>query len=348
MVASNITVWTPVFNDEKLLRNCMDSVISQTVRPLEYLVFDDASKDSSLAVARAYAEKHPWIHVFPNEKNGGAIANFNRMLDHAKGEYIYCVASDDTSYPETLGLLSEVIERWPEASLVSGEMTVRSPEGLILGTEKVQAWEKIAFHPPRECLEEYFLKEPANHSVSAATALRKSSVLSAGRYRSELGHWSDSFVNRYIALKEGMVYIPRPLHNWTTMPGSLSGSQLTNPWKSLDIISRAAYLMRSDQFRDIFPEEFVRYFEKDYRDYIINPIIDGYVFKLQQRNQQFFDIISGKSASDRFLGKLFTLFLKLEDQFFTRRIRKYSKDLRNYSGDISCYSHKAEKKCAGS
>ena len=320
----------------------MESVISQSIHPFQYLVLDDGSHDKTLEIAKEYASKHSWIQVYPNKVNQGAIPNFNRVFDVAQGDFIYTVASDDYLLPGALETISSALLKWPNAGIFCGKMARVSTQGHTLGIEEIKCWTEAGYHTPQECLEEYLLKAPANHSLGAATIYSRSSADRNGRYRAELGHWCDTFLARSIALEEGMVYIPDLFHAWTVDPASLSNMDLMDSRKCLDIIARAAWLMRSGKFRGIFPEEYIAYFERNYRDYIINPILSGYEYKLQQRNQQFFETLSRDDTSDRLLRRLFSWFLKLEDKFLTRRIRQYSESLRNYPGDISCYTQSAE------
>lgn len=89
-----ITVIVPVYNVEKYLRRCLDSIIGQTYQNLEILCIDDGSTDSSGEICDQYAAQDKRIKVF-HQENQGLSAARNKGLDAATGEYIAFVDSDD-------------------------------------------------------------------------------------------------------------------------------------------------------------------------------------------------------------------------------------------------------------
>lgn len=89
-----ITVIVPVYNVEKYLRRCLDSVISQTYQNLEIICVDDGSIDDSGKICDQYAVRDARIKVI-HQENQGLSAARNRGLDAAEGEYIAFVDSDD-------------------------------------------------------------------------------------------------------------------------------------------------------------------------------------------------------------------------------------------------------------
>ena len=331
MSNNRITVWTPVFNGEKTLSRCIESIVRQSIKPFEYLILDDCSTDGTLKIAYDYAENFPWIKVIENDANRGPFANFNRILHLAKGDYLYAVADDDFSAPMTIERFSASIKRWPNAQLFSGQIQVIDSEEKKVCVEKVSNWNTIDFHNPRDCLTNYFLKEPAHHSLSAASLISSKVFRHLGGFNEDLGHWSDTFNLRYIAFDNGMVYIPEILHYWTSDHDTLSGRTRNNPKEFLDVIAGVSRLMRSEQFRDTFPEEYVKYWETGCRNYIIEPILGSYEYLLLQRNLKFFDTLKENNIENKVTGFLFKLFLKIEDILFTRKIRNISKDLDKYS-----------------
>lgn len=89
-----ISVIVPVYNTEKYLRRCIDSILAQTFTDFELLLIDDGSKDSSGAICDEYAAKESRVRVF-HKDNGGVSSARNMGLDNAKGEWISFVDSDD-------------------------------------------------------------------------------------------------------------------------------------------------------------------------------------------------------------------------------------------------------------
>ena len=89
-----ISVIIPVYNVEKYIRYCLDSVINQTYKNLEIIIVDDGTKDSSGEIAEEYAAKDSRIKVIHKE-NGGLSDARNVGLDVATGDYIAFLDSDD-------------------------------------------------------------------------------------------------------------------------------------------------------------------------------------------------------------------------------------------------------------
>ena len=89
-----ISVIIPVYNVEKYIRYCLDSVINQTYKNLEIIIVDDGTKDSSGEIAEEYAAKDSRIKVIHKE-NGGLSDARNVGLDVATGRYIAFLDSDD-------------------------------------------------------------------------------------------------------------------------------------------------------------------------------------------------------------------------------------------------------------
>ena len=89
-----ISVIVPVYNTEKYLGRCVDSIINQTYTNLEIILVDDGSPDNSPAICDEYAKKDQRIKVIHKE-NGGLSSARNAGLDIAKGDFISFIDSDD-------------------------------------------------------------------------------------------------------------------------------------------------------------------------------------------------------------------------------------------------------------
>lgn len=89
-----ISVIVPVYNAASTLRQCVDSILAQEYQDFELLLIDDGSKDHSPAICDEYAQKDQRVKVF-HKKNGGVSSARNVGLDHAKGEWITFIDSDD-------------------------------------------------------------------------------------------------------------------------------------------------------------------------------------------------------------------------------------------------------------
>lgn len=96
-----ISVIVPVYNAEKWLRRCIDSILAQTFTDFEVLLVDDGSTDGSGAICDEYATVDPRVCVF-HKPNGGASSARNFALDNAKGLWVTFCDADDYVFPNWL------------------------------------------------------------------------------------------------------------------------------------------------------------------------------------------------------------------------------------------------------
>ncbi|MDO4199570.1 MAG: glycosyltransferase [Clostridia bacterium] len=89
-----VSVVVPVYNGEKYLDKCLDSLTSQTLNDIEIICVNDGSKDNSLNKLKEHQEKDPRIIII-DQKNSGEAGARQRGLDEAKGEYVAFVDQDD-------------------------------------------------------------------------------------------------------------------------------------------------------------------------------------------------------------------------------------------------------------
>ena len=113
-----ISVIIPVYNAEQYLKQCMESVLGQTLKEIEIICIDDGSTDNSLNILREYQKKDNRIIIFSQENQGAAVAR-NRGLDLAKGIYVAFMDPDDY-YPDSEVLLSLFEISCDKQALIAG------------------------------------------------------------------------------------------------------------------------------------------------------------------------------------------------------------------------------------
>lgn len=92
---SKVSVLIAVYNAERYLKECLDSVCSQSLRDIQIVCVDDCSTDSSLEILERYAERDERIRVIHLDENQGIAAARNTGLKFADGEYVMMLDSDD-------------------------------------------------------------------------------------------------------------------------------------------------------------------------------------------------------------------------------------------------------------
>ena len=101
----------PVFNGEKYLRGCLDSLLAQEYQNFELTISDNASTDGTAAICREYAARDPRISYHRVERNMGAVWNFRRVLELSRGEYFMWAAFDDARAPQFIARCVEALEQ---------------------------------------------------------------------------------------------------------------------------------------------------------------------------------------------------------------------------------------------
>lgn len=111
------SVIVPVFNAEKTINRCLDSIIEQTYKDWELLLIDDGSSDNSFAICSDYSKRDRRIKVFQQENRGPSVAR-NIGLNHAVGEWICFVDSDDFISKDYLKKMDYVIQQNQELEMI--------------------------------------------------------------------------------------------------------------------------------------------------------------------------------------------------------------------------------------
>ena len=155
-----LSIIIPVYNVEKYLRKCVDSLLAQDlpVEDYEIILVDDGSTDGSVAICDEYAQlvkseklivKSINIRVI-HQANAGVGAARNAGLKVAKGEYVCFVDSDDYWEPNVLGTLMAQVERekldvlrfdYQNVRIVNSEELIVNSEGLIVNSGKYEVFE---------------------------------------------------------------------------------------------------------------------------------------------------------------------------------------------------------------
>lgn len=123
-----VSVIIPVYNVEKYVSECLESVINQTLKEIEVICVDDGSQDSSLSILKKYAQKDKRIIVIEQQNSGAAVAR-NKGISFATGEFVIFMDSDDV-YPT-----DDVLEVLYESSIQNnvficgGELAYFDQEG---------------------------------------------------------------------------------------------------------------------------------------------------------------------------------------------------------------------------
>lgn len=226
MNQAKISVIIPVFNVESYLRQCLDSVISQTLKEIEIICINDGSTDHSLKILNDYASKDNRITIIDNKKKGQGFAR-NIAIKKASGEYLSFVDSDDWI---DINMFQELYE---SAKQFSSDVTICEFElyNPKTGIISQPAWTKIPItgkfdnHPFHwsDIPETLFLINSGPWNKIFKTDLINS--IDAG-FAEGLNFEDILFVFKCILNAKTMTYIRKPLYvNRYLRPGSITSSR---------------------------------------------------------------------------------------------------------------------------
>lgn len=131
-----ISVIIPVYNVEKYLERCLESVINQTYQDLEIILVDDGSTDSSPAICDKYKEKDSRIKVIHKE-NGGLSSARNAGLRISSGEYVGFIDSDDDAELNMYELLYDVAKKYNVDFVMSDYIRINEDKTKYLKTLEI-------------------------------------------------------------------------------------------------------------------------------------------------------------------------------------------------------------------
>ena len=201
-----ISIIVPVYNTEKYLNKCLDSLVNQTYKNIEIICVNDESPDNSLSILEEYAKKDSRVRVI-NKKNAGASEARNTGLSEASGEYIMFLDSDDWIETDTCMIALDNMKKhnvdvvmWPYLREYADKSIkkVIYTEDVLFETEEDIKKLHISFAGPVEA----FLKNPENADALSTVwgKLYKKSVIADTKFIDirEIGSHEDGLFNLYV------------------------------------------------------------------------------------------------------------------------------------------------------
>ena len=153
-----VSIVTPVYNGEKYLGDCIESILAQSYENWEYIIVNNCSTDRSLAIAEKYAEKDTRIKIYSNSQFLPIMENWNHAVRQISpaSKYYKMVHADDWIFPQCIGLMVRVAEDNPSVGIVGsyglkGDKVVSDrlpfPDECISGRELCRLALSAQVHP---------------------------------------------------------------------------------------------------------------------------------------------------------------------------------------------------------
>ena len=206
--AIKVSVCIPTYNGAAFLAEAMTSVLRQTFTDFELLIVDDGSTDTTLDIARSFAD--PRITIHQNERRLGIPANWNRGIALARGEYVCIFHQDDVMMPENLRRKVRILEAEPTVTVVHSavEILVEDDAPSVSTEWMEQATEDFTVEGHR-----YFRKLLLHgNCICAPTVLaRRQQLLALGGFDEALGFTPDYAMWLRLCLDGAVAFVCQPL-----------------------------------------------------------------------------------------------------------------------------------------
>lgn len=210
---SKLSIVIPVYNVEKYLPLCLDSIYSQITPQCQVVLVDDGSTDKSGEICDAYAEKYSNTLVRHKENAGQGSAR-NEGIDICDGEYIFFVDSDDTIEPDAIANIFEYIERFGADVTVFPTHSVDENGNLLYVTAEN--------YPHDTLLSPYRDKFLIVGAPGPCNKIIKRQLFTDNGIKFPSGVWYEDLrtLPKIMRLAESVVYSERRIYNYLQRSGS--------------------------------------------------------------------------------------------------------------------------------
>lgn len=221
-----LTIVIPVYNVEDYLPKCVDSVLDSSCTDYEIILVNDGSTDSSGEICSVYAQRHPErIRVITTE-NGGLGAARNMGIDHAKGEYILFLDSDDYLSPHAVDEIMDSLHLGYDMCIF--DIRWVNEDGREV--KYAHGCQKEGFVSLESFPELLFEYPSAWNKVYRTALFRENHVYYPGRV-----WYEDMYVTPLLYTLSGKIYsVHKSWHNYLIRSGSITNN--SNTTRNLEII----------------------------------------------------------------------------------------------------------------
>ena len=245
---ADLSVVMPTYKHAQYLPRALDALLTQSVRPREVIVINDASPDETAEILERYARNDPAVKATHNESNRGVIACAKIGLAQASGKYLYFAASDDYLLPGFVEKSVGVLESHPQAGLCCSYFSIVNGETGEIRPNPSGWCDAPRYFSPAET--ERLL---AHASIPGhTTILKRASFDAAGGLIADLEWHCDWFLNFVVAFREGMCHVPEMLALLTELPSSYSAEGHRSE-RQLQVIGAVFDRLASPEFADVAP-----------------------------------------------------------------------------------------------
>ena len=188
---SSVDVIVPCYRYGHFLRQCVESVLTQSLQNVRVLIIDDASPDSTAEVAADLVRDDPRVTFVRHSVNKGHIATYNEGIEWASADYMLILSADDYLLPGALSRAADLMDAHSEVGFTFGNVIERSDSGTETPVKCVVDATKNSGRRILGGLELIELSGPGNIVSTCTAVVRTELQKRLGGYRRELPHAGD-------------------------------------------------------------------------------------------------------------------------------------------------------------
>ena len=240
-----VTIGIPVYRSVDYIQDTMNSALNQSFSDIEFLIVDDRGHDGTMDVISRFQTSHPRgkdIRILVNEKNEGVSYSRNRIIDEARGRFLYFMDSDDTIEPNTIQLLYDaIIQHHVQVAYGSYEII----DGIGNSPNEIYQKDALVLRGEDE-LAMYAFKNNHIFHVSACNHLISLRFLRQSNVRFiDASYWEDMVYTTELVTKiESAVLLPDITYHYLRRQDSLSHYQDRISYEKSEILKNASILKR--------------------------------------------------------------------------------------------------------
>lgn len=261
-----VSIIVPIYNVEKYLRKCLESIRTQTHLCLEVIMINDGSPDEFILICNEYAKLDSRF-ILVNKENGGLASARNKGLEYCNGEYIACVDSDDWIEPDMIEkMLINMLTYDTDMSVCSFYVEESNKTRLHDPIKKIEILTK------EESLKYMIL--PKKFYGFSWNKMYKRSLLDNQKYNENILKGEDSpFSCEYILKCDKIVYDTTPLYHYRQDTISISRSKFKNA--KMTVLDSYMYIIELLRVNN-FPDDLVLLQEVQYANQLLSLIVNIY------------------------------------------------------------------------
>ena len=242
-----VSVIIPVYNVENYLKQCLESVINQTLKDIEIICIDDASTDGSISVLNRYAVKDKRIQIVSNKKNRGLSAVRNDGVKISKGKYLFFLDSDDYIENNALEVLHDLADKKQTDMLGFRWYIEREEDYIPDGIEKI-----VLMSPTEDVVsgEELFIKRVGEGAFNVYACMylysRRFLIDNNLSFDEEIIYEDQLFFFQVLMEAERVYCIPDRLYHYRIRKDSITNNESNdNLLKRLNCLCRIIHVLRN-------------------------------------------------------------------------------------------------------